>query len=178
MTIQATVNFSNPTDYSAYIPFVRVNILNNDTVLGHMTVKDLNFVPGLNKDVVAEAFWNPLGLGGKGGQKIGRELLSQYISGEFILSIRSSTIVRLIGMIPGWNTTVTLKTDESTIPSQPALGRALAALEVTVPTPRLSTPGQPGGGDGDDPSDGDGAPHMIGDVTVIQALLNIHSPSS
>lgn len=154
LEIQANANITNPTEYSAQIPYVNINILNNDTVLGHVIARDLHIVPGRNIGLTAVAVWNPSVASGMHGGELGRNLLSQYIS--------------------GYNTTLTLKTHESSIPSQPALGRALSNLEVVIDTPRLFPPGSPGDGENDGDSDGrSGGPHFIRDATVLPAFLAV-----
>ena len=55
--------------------------------------------------------------------------------------------------ISGWNTTLSLKTHEATIPSQPALGRALSKFEIELPVPHLRIPAPPS--DPSDPSNPD-----------------------
>ncbi|KAI9850076.1 MAG: hypothetical protein M1838_006088 [Thelocarpon superellum] len=151
ISIQAKLNFTNPTDYSAHVPYVSVNILKNGTVLGQATAEGVTVLPGQNEDLLVQATWDPLVRSGKEGQLIGRELVSQYIS--------------------GWNTTLVLQTYEGSIPSQPSLGKALSALEIELPAPRLRPPKRPGDGDGDgdgdDEDDGtDGAPQFIEDATM------------
>jgi len=83
-------------------------------------------------------------MGGEPAVKVGQELLSQYIS--------------------GWNTTLTFKTHDRSVPSQPGLGRALSGFNITIPTPRLrGIPSDDGrGNDGDDDHD---VPHFIRDAT-------------
>jgi hypothetical protein len=97
---------------------------------------------GNNTNVRVEATWDPSKFGGDLGAEIGRELLSQYIS--------------------GFNTTLTFKTHEGTIPVQPNLGRALSNFAITIPTPKLSTPNKPEEGDGNEDHD---KPHFILDAT-------------
>lgn len=162
IALRAKINMTNPTVYSASIPHARVNIANNDTILGHATVKDLDVVPGENTNLVAEAVWNPREVGGKQSGEVGRELLSQYLSGKSQLC--AMCINALIPL--GFNTTLALKTDESTIPSQPSLGRALSILEILIDTPKLGPPKN----DGDEEHTG---PHFIKDATVLSALIAI-----
>jgi len=152
LKLQAKVNMTNPTEYSAHVPYINIHILHNDTLVGHATAQDIHVVPGNNTNLLVEALWSPLDLGGQNGSEVGRNLLSQYIS--------------------GLNTTLTLKTHKSTIPSQPALGRALSSLEVVIDAPKLSAPQIPGDGGNDGDEDGDGsAPRFIKDATVLSALL-------
>jgi Protein of unknown function (DUF3712) len=154
LTIQAKANITNPTEYSAQIPYININILNNDTILGNVMVRDLHIVPGINTGLIARAVWNPSVASGLRGSDVGRNLLSQYIS--------------------GFNTTLTLKTHESSFPSQPSLGRALSGLEIVINTPKLSPPRSPGdGGNGGEPDENDGAPHFIRDATVLPAFLEV-----
>lgn len=151
LRLQAKVNFTNPTVYSAHVPYVNIHILHNDTLVGHATAENVDVVPGNNTNLLVEALWSPLDLGGQNGSEVGRNLLSQYIS--------------------GYNTTLTLRTHESTIPSQPDLGRALSSLEITVDAPKLSAPQLPGDDDKDDDRDRDHtAPRFIRDATVLPAL--------
>ena len=137
------MNLTNPTNYSATVPFVDINILANNTLLGHATVKNLYVGPGNNTNIPVTAVWDPSTLGGKKGAAVGREFLSQYIS--------------------GWNTTLTLQTHNGTIPALPALGHALSKFPATFPTPRLGSSDPP-------PSDGDGDgradPHDIQDAAL------------
>jgi hypothetical protein len=81
LTLQLHVNFTNPTNYSATVPYVDIKILTNDTVMGHATAKDIVVVPGVNKGIVVTAVWEPGVAEGPAGSAVGSELLSQYISG-------------------------------------------------------------------------------------------------
>ena len=154
LVLQAKANVTNPTEYSAQIPYININILNSDTILGNVVARDLHIVPGKNTDLVATATWNPSIMSGIQGSEVGRNLLSEYIS--------------------GYNTTLTLKTHNGTIPAQPRLGRALSNLEVVIDTPKLSLPGFPGHGgrDGDSDHNNQG-PHFIRDATVFPAFLEV-----
>ena len=152
LRLQAKVNMTNPTEYSAHIPYVNIHILHNDTLVGHATAENIDVIPGNNANLLVEALWSPFELGGHNGSEVGRNLLSQYIS--------------------GFNTTLTLKTHESTIPSQPNLGRALSSLEIVIDAPKLLGPQTPNDGGNDDDEDGDrAAPRFIKDATVLPALL-------
>jgi hypothetical protein len=84
-------------------------------------------IQGNNTNILVQATWDPTTFGGEEGAKIGRELLSQYIS--------------------GFNTTLTFQTHEGSIPNQPELGKALSKFAIEIPAPRLSAPS---GGDDDD----------------------------
>lgn len=147
LSLQAKVNFTNPTPYTAQVPYLNIHILNNGSIIGQATAKDVNVVKGNNTNLLVNAIWDPHTFGGEEGAIIGRDLLSQYIS--------------------GWNTTLTFRTHEGTIPAQPSLGRALSKFNVTIPTPRLG--GSPAPGDDDDDDEDDGSdrrrPHFIKDAT-------------
>ncbi|KAK0894454.1 hypothetical protein LTR91_006836 [Friedmanniomyces endolithicus] len=159
LTLSALVNLTNPTNYSATIPYIELQMLNNDSVIAHATARDLEIVPGPNENLYVEAVWDPVTLGGKEGGRVGREFLSQYIS--------------------GWNTTITLRMHEGSIPSNPSLGRALGRFEVEIPTPSLGNTGHGVPDDPDDPDDDDpldpghgdkhrknkAGPHFISDAT-------------
>jgi len=75
----------------------------------------------------------------------------------------------------GFNTTLTLKTHNGTIPSQPSLGQALSSFEVEIPTPRLKPPKNPNHRDDDDDDRDENAPHFIDDATVVPALIDFIS---
>jgi len=81
ITLQAAMNFTNPTPYSATLPLVDVSIMVNGTRLGHASVKGVSVKPGFNARVPVTAVWNPWDASGRDGGAIGKELLSQYISG-------------------------------------------------------------------------------------------------
>ena len=81
LTISAEVNFTNPTNYSATVPYVDINLLVNNTVLGHGTVRNVTINPGNNTKIPIVATYDPTSASGDKGRAIGRELLSQYISG-------------------------------------------------------------------------------------------------
>lgn len=130
MTFQVNVNLTNPTNYSASIPYFSINILVNETVLGQALVKDMHVRPGDNTNLVAQALWAPYDNSGAKGKHIGAEMLSQYIS--------------------GFNTSITLQAHNGTVPAQPGLGHLMSKYPVTIPAPHLSHPKEPGDGDGDD----------------------------
>jgi len=159
LTLQAEVNFTNPTNYSATVPYFNLNILVNDTVIGSATATDVLVVPGNNTNITVKAVYDPFGNSGEKGKALGRELISQYIS--------------------GYNTTLTLKTHNGTIPSQPALGFALSAFSIDLPTPNVRGPSKPD--DGDDNGDDD-APRFIKDATMhilsSTAIFTLNSPLS
>ncbi|KAL9039721.1 MAG: hypothetical protein Q9180_002357 [Flavoplaca navasiana] len=162
LKIRAKVNVTNPTEYSATVPFIDINISVNDTILGHATARDVSVVPGPNQDLAVIAVWNPSHQSGKKGAHIGSELLSQYIS--------------------GYNTTLTLRTHASSIPSQPHLGTALSVFNVTIPTPKLTPPSNPNRPVRPDPpkEPATSAPHFIDDAVfhliTSTAVLTLLSP--
>ena len=80
--IEAKVNMTNPTNYSATVPYVNINMLSNGTVLGYAVARNVKVVPGQNNNILVLATWEPARFEGQKGLDVGRELLSQYISGE------------------------------------------------------------------------------------------------
>jgi hypothetical protein len=82
ISLKATVNFTNPTPYSATIPYIDCLLLFNGTALAHVTGRSLSVVPGDNMGVSFEALWSPLASSGDTGVIKGRELLSSYVSGN------------------------------------------------------------------------------------------------
>ena len=65
--------------------------------------------------------------------------------------------------MPGYNTTLTLRTHNGTVPSIPIIGAALSNFSVNIPTPRLKSPRNPNRPD-DDPENNGGK--FIDDATV------------
>ena len=97
ISFEAKMNFTNPTEYSASVPYVNIHILNNNTILGYAIAKDVSVKPGKNDDILIQALWDPSTLGGDNGTLIGRELLSRYISGNLgvNLFLNTSNDIRL-----------------------------------------------------------------------------------
>ena len=79
ITLGANVNFTNPTKYSAHVPYANIKLLTNGTELGYAYVKDIDVIAGNNTNVPIKAVWEPVG---RQGAVQGREILSQYISGK------------------------------------------------------------------------------------------------
>lgn len=172
---------TNPTEYSATVPFIDINISVNDTILGHATARDVSVVPGPNHDLAVIAVWDPSHKSGKKGAHIGSELLSQYISGMHeIVCYYTFSAEDLLFL--GYNTTLTLRTHASSIPSQPHLGTALSIFNVTIPTPKLTPPSNPNRPVQPDPPNepGSSAPHFIDDAVfhliTSTAVLTLLSP--
>ncbi|KAK4551985.1 hypothetical protein LTR86_010777 [Recurvomyces mirabilis] len=153
LTLSAKVNITNPTVYSATVPYVDIHIVKNGSVLGHATAKKIEIQPGENHNLYIEAVYDPAKMGGENGTHIGRELLSQYIS--------------------GYNTTLTLQLHEGSLPTLPNLGKALSKFPLELPTPQLHTPRPPKDdpdnrsppSDPDEPDDDDERMHFIHDAT-------------
>lgn len=76
------MNFTNPTKYSATVPLVDLIMLYNATTVAHITARNMTVIPGLNSHVPVDFLWSPLDSGGEDGVKAGREMVSQYVSGE------------------------------------------------------------------------------------------------
>lgn len=81
LTLTNEVNFTNPTKYSAHVPYFDIKISVNDTFIGHATVEDAYVKEGRNTNLHVTVYWQPLQEGGEEGRAKGAELLSQYISG-------------------------------------------------------------------------------------------------
>ncbi|OAA55945.1 hypothetical protein SPI_08152 [Niveomyces insectorum RCEF 264] len=135
VTLEALVNITNPTQYTARIPLISIHVLCNDTIVGVATAKNLDVGIGNNTNLVVGATWNPT-LGGKRGLQVGRDLLSEFLS--------------------GYNPSLTVKTYRDSIPFQPLLGEALSRFNFTLHAPRIRLPGGDDGNDGDGDNDGDG----------------------
>jgi hypothetical protein len=158
VNLQARINFTNPTEYTALVPYFNIHILNNGSIIGDATARDVHVTTANNSNILVEATWDPSYFGGEKSLKISRELLSQYIS--------------------GFNTTLTFQMHENSIPNQPGLGKALSEFAITIPTPKISAPGN---GDGDNDNDEDDhKTHFIDDATFhllsSTAQFTLHSP--
>ena len=82
LSLEAKINITNPTEYSAIVPYVNIKMLSNGTEIGHATARHVSVVPGPNHNILVEALWDPLTPSGQKGLAQGKELLSQYISGQ------------------------------------------------------------------------------------------------
>lgn len=82
MLVKTTVNFTNPTKYSATVPLVEFVMLYNATTVAHITAQNVTVTPGVNSGVPVDFLWNPLDSNGETGVRAGREMVSQYISGK------------------------------------------------------------------------------------------------
>lgn len=119
--LECTANFTNPTPYTASVPFINLQFASNDSVLGDVTIKNLVVAQGNNTGVTVGASWDPVGFGGEQSREAGRTLISDFLSGK--------------------NTSITVRSHRGSIPSLPALGEALSRIDFTFPTPRLELPG-------------------------------------
>lgn len=144
--LQALVNITNPTPYTATIPYVTAHITCNGTVIGELMADDLEISSGNNTNLLVRAKWDP-SMGGAGAKTIARDLISQYIS--------------------GLNTTLGVRAHRDSIPGQPLIGEALSHFNITIPTPRLTLPGEDDGSNPDDPSSDPSrkGSHFIRDAT-------------
>ncbi|KAI1364271.1 hypothetical protein F5Y08DRAFT_339905 [Xylaria arbuscula] len=120
LTVQALVNMTNPSMYTAYVPFVNVHLVTNGSLLGDGTIQNVHIRSGLNTNLLVTATWSPA-KDGSHSRRVGRDLISQYLS--------------------GFNTSVTVKPHLDSIPRQPLLCRALSKFNATFAIPRLSLPG-------------------------------------
>lgn len=75
LSLAAKINLTNPTEYSAVVPYIDVHLLVNDTIIGNATATNVELEPGFNRDLSVTALWNPQ------DKEVGQELLSKYISG-------------------------------------------------------------------------------------------------
>ena len=80
--LELTVNITNPTNYSATVPYVDIHVLNNGTLFGHTTAENISVVPGHNDGILVKMMWDPRGMSGINGTARAREFISQYISGK------------------------------------------------------------------------------------------------
>lgn len=80
--VNTKVNITNPSPYSASVPFVDLLLVYNTTRVAHVTARDLTISPGVNSGLPVDLKWSPLELDGPAGRDAGRELISEYISGQ------------------------------------------------------------------------------------------------
>jgi hypothetical protein len=139
VSMNAAVNLTNPTPYTATIPYFHIYIhdTKDDCRLGEATARNVDLRQGNNSGIAITATWDPGFLGGEKAQQVGRRLLSEYLSGK--------------------NTTITLRAHRDSVPSMPLLGEALSKINLTFPAPHLELPD-------DDPKDGE-KPRLIRDAT-------------
>lgn len=123
--IEARVNVTNPTPYSASVPYFTIYVMKNGSVIGDATIRGARIVPGKNENLLVSAVWEP-SREGEEGRAIGVELISKYISGH--------------------NITIAAKAHRGSIPAAPAIGEALSGLDIEVSAPHLNLPS-------DDPDD-------------------------
>lgn len=136
--MQARVNFTNPTPYTASIPYFSAHIFTNGSMIGEAIATNVTLNKGNNTNHYIRATWDPTFFGGEKAHQAAQRLLSEYLSGK--------------------NTTLELKTHNASFPGMPLLGEAFAQLNFSIPTPRLQLPG------GDDGKKGPGM-HFIRDAT-------------
>lgn len=140
--LQALVNITNPTPYTASIPYVNAHIVCNGSILGDITAENLDITKGNNKNLAVRVQWHPA-MGGAGAEIKARNLLSQYLS--------------------GFNTSISVRAHRDSIPGQPLISEALSHFNITVPTPRLPLPGDDGSDDGSNDPERSG--HFIRSAT-------------
>ncbi|RMD40376.1 hypothetical protein DV735_g4748, partial [Chaetothyriales sp. CBS 134920] len=92
LVLQAIVNITNPTEYSAHIPYVNVSLVANDTVIGYAWAT-ADVVPGPNQVLVFGSFDHTAA---------GQQWLSEFVSGQ--------------------NTNLTIRTHEGSVRGIPDVG--------------------------------------------------------
>lgn len=152
--LQALVNITNPTPYTASIPYVTAHITCNGSVIGEVMAEDLEITAGNNTNLIVRAKWDP-SMGGAGAEIIARDLISQYIS--------------------GFNTSLGVRAHRDSIPGQPMIGEALSHFNITVPTPHL---GLPGDDDNADPGDPSSDPKRKGGHFIRDATFHLLTSSA
>ncbi|KYK55733.1 hypothetical protein DCS_07697 [Drechmeria coniospora] len=128
--LQAAVRVTNPTPYSATVPYVSLHIMKDGLLIGEAIAKDIHLRLGDSSDIKISLTWDPLTFGGETARRVSRRLLSEYLSGK--------------------NTTIEVRSHRGTIPAIPILGEALSKINITLDTPRIKLP------EGDDDSEGQG----------------------
>lgn len=128
--MQALVNVTNPTPYTASVPYISIYIFNEGHHIGEVIARDIDVHHGNNTNISVYATWDPLAFGGNEAREKGRQLLSDYLSGK--------------------NTTLTLKPHRYSIPTMPEIGEALLGFSLNTSVPRFRLPGD----DNEEPNNG------------------------
>lgn len=84
LSVSAHVNFTNPTSYSATVPFADFLMLYNGTAVAHITARNIAVHSGNNTNIPIEFHWRPFELNGTDGVEAGRTLVSSYVSGKHL----------------------------------------------------------------------------------------------
>lgn len=121
INIRVGISVKNPTPWEVIFPYSNVRVSHDGTFLGNGTVKNLHLKKGVNNFTVLVA-WDPHGTSGKEGEKVGSEVMGEYIS--------------------GYNTTLSLSTHEKSFPTMPSLGRLMSDILLTLPMPPLIRHGE------------------------------------
>lgn len=82
LLISIYMNFTNPTNYSATVPFLDILMLYNDTAVAHIIARNFSVSSGNNTNKSIEFFWSPSDTSGPHGIEAGRALFSSYASGK------------------------------------------------------------------------------------------------
>ena len=127
--METTVNMKNPTPYTATAPYVNIHVLRDGVVIGDAVARDIDLRLGDNDGMVIQSTLDPVGFGGPDAQKLGRQLISDYVSGK--------------------NVTLTIQAHRDTVPSLPQLGEALSKVTFDIPAPHLKLPGDDEDDDGE-----------------------------
>jgi len=154
--MQVNVNISNPTPYTAFIPYVNAHVFKDGFKIGEAVARDVDLKLGNNTGMIARATWDPLTFGGPEAREAGQRLLSDYVSNK--------------------NTTITLRTHRDSIPTMPAIGEGLSRINLTLPAPRMRLPG---GGDDMDEKDSqrfirDATFHIFSSTAVFTLASPLH----
>lgn len=97
-------------------------------------------------------------------------LAGSYSPSIFLVSFKEPfSFLQFLITVAGYNTTVTVRTHEGTIPGLPKLGKALSKLGLEVQIPRVPVPHAPG--TGDDPDDDPKG--FIQGATVLSTFIDI-----
>src|SRR5689334_13168026 len=55
ISLRASVNITNPTEYSAHVPFISIYIENNGTIIGEALAENIDVKPGNNTNLAISA---------------------------------------------------------------------------------------------------------------------------
>src|SRR5688572_3747047 len=76
--LQALLNCTNPTPYTAWVPYVNAHIYANESMIGEAIARDINVTVGNNSNIRVTATWDPFLFGGEASRNASRTLLSEY----------------------------------------------------------------------------------------------------
>ena len=89
ISLEALVNVTNPTPYTASIPSINIKVLCNGTVVGEAGAQSLEVKQGKNVNLLVNARWNPSKSGDIGQQ------IHRYEVGDIAMTVNIIRHIRI-----------------------------------------------------------------------------------